>query len=48
MGQERNPRSSTEIDKHVGQQLRLRRNMLKISQQKLAAMLGVTFQQVQK
>ena len=35
-------------DKHVGSRVRMRRLMLKMSQQKLAAALGVTFQQVQK
>jgi transcriptional regulator with XRE-family HTH domain len=36
------------IDAHVGSRLRLRRTMLRISQEKLAAELGLTFQQVQK
>ena len=36
------------IDAHVGSRLRLRRTMLRISQEKLAAALGLTFQQVQK
>ena len=36
------------IDAHVGSRLRLRRTMLRISQDKLAAELGLTFQQVQK
>lgn len=36
------------IDKHVGARIRLRRNMVGISQEKLAEGLGVTFQQVQK
>ena len=36
------------IDVHVGARLRLRRTMLRISQEKLAAALGLTFQQVQK
>jgi transcriptional regulator with XRE-family HTH domain len=36
------------IDVHVGSRLRLRRTMLRISQDKLAAELGLTFQQVQK
>jgi transcriptional regulator with XRE-family HTH domain len=42
------PKSSTEIDRHVGarmRSLRLRRSM---SQTELAGQLGVTFQQVQK
>ncbi len=36
------------IDIHVGLQVRLRRKALKISQEKLAEALGLTFQQVQK
>ena len=36
------------IDVHVGKRIRLRRTLLGFSQEKLAAMLGLTFQQVQK
>ncbi|WP_105437148.1 helix-turn-helix domain-containing protein [Neorhizobium sp. T25_13] len=36
------------IDVHVGSRIRLRRAMLKVSQEKLADGLGITFQQVQK
>jgi len=36
------------VDAHVGSRVRLRRTLLGMSQQKLAAALGVTFQQVQK
>src|ERR1700744_379526 len=36
------------VDIHVGLQVRLRRKELKISQEKLAEALGLTFQQVQK
>ncbi len=36
------------IDIHVGNRIRLRRSILGWSQEKLAAMLGLTFQQVQK
>lgn len=36
------------IDKHVGARIRLRRNILGVSQDKLAEGLGITFQQVQK
>jgi transcriptional regulator with XRE-family HTH domain len=36
------------IDLHVGLRLRLRRKELRISQEKLAEALGLTFQQVQK
>jgi hypothetical protein len=35
------------IDIHVGARLRLRRTMLRMSQEKLAAALEVSFQQVQ-
>lgn len=36
------------IDIHVGSRLRLRRSLIRMSQQKLADAVGVTFQQVQK
>lgn len=36
------------IDVHVGNRIRLRRTLLGMSQEKLAALLGLTFQQVQK
>lgn len=36
------------IDKHVGRQLRSRRVLTGLSQEKLADAIGVTFQQVQK
>ncbi len=36
------------IDVHVGNRIRLRRTLLGYSQEKLASMLGLTFQQVQK
>lgn len=36
------------IDVHVGSRVRLRRNMVGMSQEKLGEMLGITFQQVQK
>lgn len=36
------------IDEHVGQRLRQRRTIAGISQEKLADMVGVTFQQIQK
>jgi transcriptional regulator with XRE-family HTH domain len=40
--------SPNPVDVHVGLQVRLRRKELKISQEKLAETLGLTFQQVQK
>ena len=36
------------VDKHVGKQLRSRRTLLGLSQEKLADHIGVTFQQIQK
>jgi transcriptional regulator with XRE-family HTH domain len=36
------------IDIHVGTRIRLRRNMLGLSQEKLGEAIGLTFQQVQK
>ena len=42
------PRSPNPVDTHVGTRVRLRRQILKMSQEKLGNALGVTFQQVQK
>ena len=36
------------VDVHVGNRIRLRRTLLGFSQEKLASLLGLTFQQVQK
>jgi transcriptional regulator with XRE-family HTH domain len=36
------------IDKHVGSRMRMRREILGLSQEKLATAFGLTFQQVQK
>lgn len=36
------------IDVHVGSRIRLRRNMMGMSQERLGESLGITFQQVQK
>ena len=36
------------VDVHVGKRIRMRRNLLGWSQEKLGEMLGLTFQQVQK
>lgn len=36
------------VDVHVGSRVRLRRNMLGMSQEKLGKAIGLTFQQVQK
>jgi transcriptional regulator with XRE-family HTH domain len=42
------PRSANPVDVHVGTRIRLRRQVLKMSQERLGEQLGVTFQQVQK
>ncbi len=36
------------VDVHVGNRIKIRRNLLGWSQEKLGAMLGLTFQQIQK
>lgn len=36
------------VDRHVGRRLRLRRTLIGLSQEKLGAALGLTFQQIQK
>lgn len=36
------------VDVHVGNRIRLRRTLLGLSQERLASLLGLTFQQVQK
>ena len=41
-------RKPSPVDAHVGARIRLRRKLLGLSQQQLAARLGLTFQQVQK
>ena len=41
-------KTANPIDKHVGSRLRMRRVMLGLTQEKLAAAFGLTFQQVQK
>ncbi len=43
-----NPREPNPVDRHVGSRVRLRRQILNMSQEKLGDELGVTFQQVQK
>jgi transcriptional regulator with XRE-family HTH domain len=43
-----NKKKPNPIDIHVGSRIRLRRNMLGMSQEKLGENLGITFQQVQK
>jgi transcriptional regulator with XRE-family HTH domain len=41
-------KSPNPIDKHVGNRVRMRRMMLKMSQEKLGNAVGLTFQQIQK
>ena len=41
-------RAPTDIDRFVGQRVRLARKIAKLSQQKLGEIAGVTYQQVQK
>ena len=41
-------KATNPIDKHVGSRVRMRRLMLKMSQEKLGDALGITFQQIQK
>lgn len=43
-----NKKKPNPIDIHVGGRIRLRRNMLGMSQEKLGESLGITFQQIQK
>jgi transcriptional regulator with XRE-family HTH domain len=45
---EENKKKPNPIDIHVGGRIRLRRNMLGMSQEKLGENLGITFQQIQK
>lgn len=43
-----NKKKPNPIDAHVGGRIRLRRNMISMSQEKLGDSLGITFQQIQK
>jgi transcriptional regulator with XRE-family HTH domain len=43
-----NKKRANPTDLHVGSRIRLRRNMIGMSQEKLGQTLGITFQQVQK
>lgn len=40
--------SAATIDRHIGNRIKLRRNYLKMSQDKLGRAVGLTFQQIQK
>jgi transcriptional regulator with XRE-family HTH domain len=48
MADKENKKKPNPTDTHVGSRIRLRRNMLGMSQEKLGENLGITFQQVQK
>ena len=41
-------KATSPVDKHVGRRVRMRRQMLAMSQEKLGNALGLSFQQVQK
>jgi transcriptional regulator with XRE-family HTH domain len=43
-----NKKKPNPIDIHVGSRIRLRRNMVGMSQERLGEKLGITFQQIQK
>jgi transcriptional regulator with XRE-family HTH domain len=43
-----NKKKPNPIDAYVGGRIRLRRNMVSMSQEKLGEQLGITFQQIQK
>ncbi len=45
---ETNKKKPNPVDAHVGGRIRLRRNVLGMSQEKLGESLGITFQQIQK
>lgn len=48
MNEKDNKKRPNPTDIHVGARIRLRRNMLGMSQEKLGEKLGITFQQIQK
>ncbi len=48
MADKDNKKKPNPTDMHVGSRIRLRRNMLGMSQEKLGENLGITFQQIQK
>jgi len=48
MSAKENKKKPNPTDVHVGSRIRLRRNMLGMSQEKLGESLGITFQQIQK
>jgi transcriptional regulator with XRE-family HTH domain len=48
MKEKENKKKPNPTDIHVGSRIRMRRNMLGMSQEKLGESLGITFQQIQK
>lgn len=48
MNEKENKKRPNPTDIHVGSRIRMRRNMLGMSQEKLGEHLGITFQQIQK
>jgi transcriptional regulator with XRE-family HTH domain len=48
MVEKESKREPNPTDVHVGSRIRLRRNLLGMSQEKLGEQLGITFQQIQK
>ena len=44
----RSSNRATEVDRHVGSRIRERRTMLGLSQQQMAELIGVTYQQAHK
>ena len=48
MAKSRRERSTAAIDDHVGRRIRERRILLGLTQQELAGMIGVTYQQAHK
>jgi transcriptional regulator with XRE-family HTH domain len=44
----KSPKSVTPADEKIGELVRLRRKEVKLSQEKLGKLIGVTFQQIQK
>jgi transcriptional regulator with XRE-family HTH domain len=48
MKEKENKKRPNPTDIHVGSRIRMRRNMLGMSQEKLGESLGITFQQIQK
>ena len=48
MKEQENKKKPNPTDIHVGSRIRMRRNMLGMSQEKLGENLGITFQQIQK